>query len=372
MFEGSKVRPDGILRTARDWLRARSTVVLACIAVLIGGGTLAIVVDPDGDGPAPAHTITFTVNTQAGDGAPATTLEVPAPLAREAARVTEDGLKDETPPGTSAADLREAALQQEDIAATLPPLPTAGASAGFQGCVTRFVRNQSSRNGVRPIVQVLHYTVSSNRPGWDDVNAIVNFFNSSSSQASSNFVIDADGNCAYIVPIEAKAWTQAGGNPISVSYEIIAMGSESAYLQPAGYAKLKSVMQQVSQRTGIPMRRGRISGCVSALSGIVQHADGGTCWGGHGDIAPFSVDQVVSFVTKPDAPASPLTTVELKIVRSTATPKGTGHSQTYWCRRNVAQRATLLKLAHTTNIRWGLRRGDRYQLLGASWREHCR
>ena len=206
------------------------------------------------------------------------------------------GAKDETPTGVSPALVADNAAKLAENRRTTTALPTAGASAGFAGCRTSFVNNQSSRRGVRPTVQVLHYTVSPNRPGWSDVNGITAFFNRSSSQASSHFIIDAEGNCAYIVPIEAKAWTQGGGNPYAVSYEIIATGREKSYLGTAGYARLRSVMAQVSKRTGIPMRRGQIRGCAPSKSGNVQHADGGTCWGGHHDIGPFSLAAVLAKV----------------------------------------------------------------------------
>jgi hypothetical protein len=54
-----------------------------------------------------------------------------------------------------------------------------GASDSVPGCVTRFVANQSSRGGVAPRLFVLHETVSANRPGWGDVDAIVSLFNRS-------------------------------------------------------------------------------------------------------------------------------------------------------------------------------------------------
>jgi hypothetical protein len=118
-------------------------------------------------------------------------------------------------------------------------------------------------------------------------------------KASSNFIIDTEGHCAYAVPIEGKAWTQAGGNPFAISYEIIAYGNESDYLGPAGWAKLRSVQRQVAARTGIPLRRGAVSGCVPTRSGIVEHRDGGLCWGGHVDITPFSIDRAVKKVVEP-------------------------------------------------------------------------
>ncbi len=284
------------------------------LAVLAGGGTVALTVLPDNESE-PPQTVTVHVDTLDGSpdndkaivvpqaavdqAADALSGDVPASTPLDSDDADHTGLIDETPAAAPAVDLANNASAQRENRATTEALPTAGASGGVPGCKTAFVRNQSSRRGVRPTVQVLHYTVSPNRPGWSDVDGITAFFNRSSSQASSNFVIDAEGNCAYIVPIEAKAWTQGGGNPWAVSYEIIATGKESIYLGTAGFAKLRSVMQWVSDRTGIPMRAGRISGCSPSRSGIVQHADGGTCWGGHHDIGPFGFAAVLAKVAVP-------------------------------------------------------------------------
>jgi len=294
-------------------------------AALLGGGTVAVLVDTDGDGPNPPKQVTVKIPTATGQGdglkdriqqidgggnatgVELTTrersVEIPKALhdAIKRSEVAEHaGSRDETPAQAqrvAPGQLKKAQAQQNRIRRTQEPLPTAGASAGFAGCVTRFVRNQSGRNGVRPQLQVLHYTVSPNRPGWGDVNSIVSYFNGGGSQASSHFVIDREGHCAYIVPIEAKSWTQASANPIAVSYEIINSGREGTFLDTAGYNKLRSVMAQVSRRTGIPMRRGRASGCGVSVRGIVQHKDFGICGGGHVDITPYSVDQVTKIVT---------------------------------------------------------------------------
>jgi hypothetical protein len=219
-------------------------------------------------------------------------ITVPAKVVAQVAPRLEDDLRvtpANTPEKTAAAIVKAEAENRRATKA----LPVAGATAGFAGCRTSFVNNQSSRNGVRPIWQVDHYTVSHNVPGWADINAVVALFNRSSSQASSHFVIDAEGHCAYIVPIERKSWTEAGGNSLSVGYEIIAYGNEKQYLPPAGARKLAAVQREVSRRTGIPMRRGQSAGCRPGRSGIVQHKDFGICGGGHVDITPFSVDAVV-------------------------------------------------------------------------------
>jgi hypothetical protein len=275
------------------WVQA----LLSITAALLAGGAIVVSIATDdtttANRPAPENVV-VKVNKAPDDGKPTTTIQVPAPVVAQTDAALEDGLKDEAPAAAPAAEIEAAQEQIGKVKTTLPPLPTAGASAGFRGCVTRFVSNQSSRHGVRPIYQVLHYTVSPNRPGWSDVNAVVALFNVLRSQASSTFVLDAEGHCAYIVPIEAKAWTQAAGNPLSVSYEIINSGRESSFMGTPGYSKLSSVMREVSRRTGIPMRTGSV---ILGRSGIVQHKDGGLAWGGHVDITPFSKSQVIKAVT---------------------------------------------------------------------------
>ncbi len=287
--------------------------IAALLAVIVGGGTIAIIVTPDDEKAAPAA---VTVNVDTLDGSPdkdktikvprvaveqaadALSGDVPASVPLDSEDADHTGQRDETPADVAAPLLEDNADELQRNRRETDALPTAGASGGVPGCRTQFVRNQSSRRGVKPTVQVGHYTVSPNRPGWSDVDAITAFFDRSSSQASSHFIIDAEGNCAYIVPIEAKAWTQGGGNPWAVSYEIIATGRENVYLGAAGYTKLRSVMRWVSARTGIPMRRGAISGCAPSKSGIVQHADGGSCWGGHHDVGPFDFAAIVRNVTQ--------------------------------------------------------------------------
>jgi len=244
----------------------------------------------------PSTTITIKVDTLDASPNQDKTIVVPKVAVEQAEKAHTDE-RDETPPNVAGPVLQNNIEEQQTNRKETEALPTAGASGNAPGCVTAFVRNQSSRRGVRPTVQVLHYTVSPNRPGRSDVNGITAFFNQSNTQASSNFVIDAEGNCNYIVPIEAKAWTQAGGNPWAVSYEIIDTGKEADYLGPAGYKKLASVMRWVSGKTGIPLRSGKISGCAPSRSGIVQHADGGSCWGGHHDIGPFPFGFIINKLT---------------------------------------------------------------------------
>lgn len=230
-------------------------------------------------------TITFRVDKSGAAGTQTGTVTTPAAVVNAVEPNLEGDLRDETPTAAPPAQIEVNQDKATEVKATLPPIPTGGATADIPGCVTRFVNNQSSRNGVRPIWFVLHYTVSPNVPGWADVNAVAVLFDRSSSQASSHIIIDAEGKCAYIVPLERKAWTQAAGNSLSVSVEVIDTGRETTYLPAPGLAKLRSVFRTVSVRTGIPAREGSV---YPASGGCVQHKDGSLAWGGHIDITPFS------------------------------------------------------------------------------------
>lgn len=204
------------------------------------------------------------------------------------------GLRDESPPGVSPVEINASIKKQERLAANDQlPIVQPDAAPVQRGCRSEFVRNYSTRRGVRPREWTLHYTVSPNRPGWSDVNAVVALFNTSRSQASSNYVVDAEGHCAYIVRESDKAWTQAGGNPYSISVEIINSGHEETLAGSAGLKKVGLIISDSAKRWQIPLSRGIVAGCIPVKPGIIQHKDWGLCGGGHFDIAPFSVAPVI-------------------------------------------------------------------------------
>lgn len=316
----------------------RPIVWIVVVAAIVVG--LVFAISPGNDNPKKPETLTVKVDGLDADNAPDRTVKVPTAVVQQVAPTAEDQLR-QPPAATPGEQLQEAEKAAAVIRRTQESLPTAGATAGFVGCRTSFVRNQSSRRGVRPQWQVLHYTVSPNRAGWSDVNAIVALFNRSSSQASSNFVIDSEGHCAYIVPIEAKSWTQSAGNPFSVSYEIIATGKERVYLAPAGFAKLRSVSHEVARRTSIPLRRGSTSGCSPGRSGFLQHADFGICGGGHVDVRPFNANAVIATLLsggKPVTTVDKATCRKLNAWRNKGRPGGGD-----WERNSVRRKAVLTK-----------------------------
>lgn len=202
----------------------------------------------------------------------------------------ERNLRDETPVNVSPETQREGIARNDQRAGTQPS--TTGAPRQG-GCGLKFVRNYSSREGVKPLLWVLHYTVSPNRTGWSDVDAIVAWFDNPRSQASSNYVIDNEGHCKLIVRESSKAWTQAYFNRWSISVEVINTGSESSYAGKAGLAKVAKVVSDSTKRNRIPLRRARTNGCTIVRSGVTDH-DALGCGNTHTDIKPYSTSQVLA------------------------------------------------------------------------------
>jgi len=223
-----------------------------------------------------------------------TTVALQVPKAAVAAVTTiapEQGMKAE-PPIPLAAREQRAALAAID---ELPP--TAPDAAPFQrGCQTRIVQNYSSRAGVAPELEILHYTVSANRPGPSDVSAVDAWFDEAIAQASSNYIIDGEGNCDLSVPETAKAWAQAAYNRVAVSYEVVNTGHEPVYIAHAGLLKLAMVMSDSMCRWHLPIRLGAVSNGVVTRSGILDHNALGILGGGHHDITPYKVAPIIAAV----------------------------------------------------------------------------
>lgn len=264
--------------------------ILLTIAV-----TVVVTTGTDENGK-PRRTVTIRVDGRDRDRQADDKLTVPVAAVRAASDAADHGgQRDETPAGAPAAELDAAQAQQERLAQTDQlPIVQPDAAPSQRGCLSRFVQNYSSRRGVRPRVFVLHYTVSPNRPGRSDVDGITALFNQPAFAASSHYVIDADGNCNYIVRESDKSWTEAAGNPVSVSVEIINTGREGRLLAPAGYAKLGRVIADFSKRWDVPIQAGKVSGCRVIRPGIVTHQDFGLCGGGHVDISPYRADDVIA------------------------------------------------------------------------------
>lgn len=282
--------------------RRRRELALAALvsaAIILLGIVLGVLLGGDqGRGPAPARPATVTVRPTTGPPIVAKAATVAKARAQavdgQAAPTGEAEVK-----GGKAEALTPAARARLDRQARAgtsgsdSPTPIAqGASFSQEGCRTIPVANYSSRGSSRPGLGVAHYTVSKNRPGWGDVLAIVGLFNNPRFQASSNYVIDAEGHCAYIVSEAGKAWTQGGMNPASAcSIEQIGDASDNGYRGP-GLAKAALVFRACFRRWGIPIRLGATSGCNITRTGLVDHKELG-CGNDHTDISPYSVATIL-------------------------------------------------------------------------------
>lgn len=274
--------------------------LLAALAAI--GITVTITVGGDDPPEKPRSTVTITVGTGSGR----TTITAPASAVQQAERsevAGHEGARGETPPGVSSADIERSIEKQDDLAhSDQLPIVSPDAAPEVAGCRSAFVGNFSSRRGVAPRLFVVHYTVSRNLAGWGDVNAIVALFNRPSFAASSNYVFDFEGNCAYIVRESDKAWTQAGLNPYAISVEVIAYGDEGGFVEGPQLAKLGRLIRGAAIRWKFPVTLGAVSGCVPTRPGIIDHRRLGACGGGHHDISPFPLEPIIAAAQRAHTP----------------------------------------------------------------------
>lgn len=268
--------------------RTPLAVVLSIALAILSAG-IAIVVGPGPDG----HR---TVTVQLG-GPGHRTLALPPPAQSIAtAQKQQDAagheqlahadLRSEPPASKAPQVLAHDAQLTPPGQPTIPAHPPL-ATVRQPGCRTLPVRNYSSRTGAPVLLGVLHQTISPD-DGWNGVLGNVKWFDSLAAQASSNYIVSrAGGQCAYIVPESQKAWAQAGFNRVALSIEVTERGTEPNYLPPGpGRQRVLQLMVAWHHRWGIPYRHGAVSGCTVTLTGFVEHADLGTCGGGHHDDNP--------------------------------------------------------------------------------------
>lgn len=272
-------------------------VVSLLVAIAAAAGYLAIDTDNATIPPAPPP---------ADPAVSADEVPVPAAIAVDG---TGDGEPDEVLEldGQAREIVQEATVAPErfDISGGLrgvDPTPEARqdgplAAPNWPGCETRFLpRNWSNRtSGVQAIG--LHYTAGANREGKSDMDGLTAYASSPSAGVSWHFLIDEEGHCYYSVHVSKKAWTIGNLNSQTVNIEVVGTGKERTY--PAGSAgarKLAAVVQRIGRVYDIPMRLGAVSNCRVTRPGIITHWQGGACAGGHHDIRPYDIQDVVEAI----------------------------------------------------------------------------
>lgn len=298
-------RAQQALHAIRDYPLTHAIAALLA-AVLAAGVTIAVE-------PGPHHRVVIHI------GKTATVSAVPNVIAVDNAdaNATPDNTVTVTPKARDVAQTLAtgAAAGTNDLKPrekpNLPPLsgPITGPVAQLQppfasdsvpGCRTRFfTTNWSARAaGATPRAFWLHYTAGPDVPNSrSDVDGLTAFGNNPSSAVSWHFNMDKDGNCDYNVPLRYKAWTEAGGNSTGISIEVAGKG-DAPYLRPGGYRELARIYLEIKRRYNIPLRVGALSNCSVTRTGIVTHWMGGPCSGGHVDIKPFDLYQVVRILSQ--------------------------------------------------------------------------
>lgn len=275
--------------------RLHNILMIAVLFVIGFVGTLIITIDNGGvrietkPGPKPAVPIAVGVDGPDRDTKP----DDPIILDQEAREVNQNVQKD-----PRAADFGPGLRGQDTTKPNIPP-PTQ-ASPLWPGCSTRFLPvNYSNRVSTVKAIG-LHYTAGSNRPGLSDMNGLTGYASSPAAGVSWHFLIDAEGHCYYSVHVTKKAWTIGNLNSETINIEVVQVGNERTY--PAGTAgadKLALVVRRIASIYHIPLRVGRVSNCHVTLSGVITHWMGGPCSGGHGDIRPYDLNQVVARFQQP-------------------------------------------------------------------------
>jgi N-acetyl-anhydromuramyl-L-alanine amidase AmpD len=163
----------------------------------------------------------------------------------------------------------------------------------------RIVGNQSSREGVKPKLIVLHTTtdpksgksvVVRNKPGLKDLKKLGAWFDDPAHAVSSHVANDAEGNDARYVKDRRKAWTVVDFNSVSLNIEQIGSSSSDRdrWLENRA-AQLESTARWIAywhRRWHIPIRKAEVSGDSVVKSGVTTHAALGYAGGGHHDPGP--------------------------------------------------------------------------------------
>jgi hypothetical protein len=162
----------------------------------------------------------------------------------------------------------------------------------------RIVGNQSSRDGARPELIVLHTTydprsgppVVHNEPGLGDLERLGAWFDRPSTKVSSHVADDAEGNDARYVPDRREAWTVAAFNSVSLNIEQIgSAGFDRREWMETREPELESTAKWIARwhrRWHIPIRRAEVAGSVVLRSGVATHDQLGASGGGHHDPGP--------------------------------------------------------------------------------------
>lgn len=159
--------------------------------------------------------------------------------------------------------------------------------------VTMWSPHYSSRGGARPTLIVIHATVSHNREGLSDLQAIGSWFRNPGSQASSHVCTDNEGHSARYVRDEHKAWHCAGYNRMSLGIEQI-LPATGAELTRDLYRETARWCARWCKKYGIRPYKARVDGGRVVKSGVIRHSELGSLGGGHSDPGRYDMEAMMA------------------------------------------------------------------------------
>lgn len=141
---------------------------------------------------------------------------------------------------------------------------------------------QSSRNGQKIRLIVVHATASHNYKGLRDLQAIGSWFQNPSANVSAHACTDNEGHSARYVRDEAKAWACGAYNGQSLNLEQILPGNGTEITDKM-YRETARWLAMWSKRYRIRLHKARVFRGRVILSGVARHSDLGALGGNHDD-----------------------------------------------------------------------------------------
>ena len=148
--------------------------------------------------------------------------------------------------------------------------------------VRRSTPNQSTRNGVRPQLIVLHSTEGQNVKGLGDLVGLGGWFANPKAQVSAHVATDAEGNSARYVGDDAKAWHCARYNSLSLGIEQVGRAAQTDW-DPEQQRETARWIAYWSRKHGIPIQKGEVANGSVSRPGVLRHSELGALGGGHSD-----------------------------------------------------------------------------------------
>lgn len=262
-------------------------------ALLLGvGGVSWDLVDTDGDGQGDTPSVRLVPKKDTPAERELDVTPPPGEFDANRAGPPLSGDLDDVPGLSEAdeADVREANEAAEDAKDDLAGVLENGASpelSAVRKCPTN--RNGGARPLSDVLVGVVHVTVSLNRVGLSDGDALCDFFRNV--KASPTWTVDNEGNRWENVRLGLVPWTQVAFNRRSCSIEFVGstgrVGEGPAQWTDVQLRAGAELMAYCFRKARIPVRLGATSGAVVTRSGVVTHQSLGIAGGGHTDPGPF-------------------------------------------------------------------------------------